>query len=176
MKRLAAILVILVFGILPAASESLSTQPVRGAELDAMAREILEWIILNTEEYLPSGSPRIVFVDNFQAAIVENELKSSGRVDADYEFHGSYKPNTKTVYLLDRWSGNTPIDWADLVHELVHYVQYETSKRFECREDRELEANVLTVNFINDRFKRPWPHIADDLRADRKKQATCTPP
>ena len=42
MKRLAATVVILMLGILPAAAESTSTQPIRGVELDAMVREALD--------------------------------------------------------------------------------------------------------------------------------------
>ena len=174
MKRLTVVVLVMMFGILPAAAQSASTEPVRGAELDAMVREILDWIIQNTEEYLPSGSPRIVFVDNFDAAIGEYELKRKGSVDADYEFHGFYNSYSRTVYLRDDWSGHTPNDWFTLAHELVHYAQDEADKKFACDEDKELEADVLSAYLLKDRFGDRWLELVSRLIADRKKQATCT--
>ena len=174
MKRLAFALVILMLGILPAAAESTSTEPIRGAKLDAMVREILEWIIRNTEEYLPSGSPRIIFVDTFDPVIAEYELKRKGSVDADYEFHGLYNSNSKTGYLRDDWSGHSPNDWFTLAHELVHYAQDGADKKFECHEDKGLEADVVSAYFLNDRFGDRWLEIVSQLIAARKKQATCT--
>ena len=44
MKRLAVAIVISMLGILSAAAQNTSTQPIRGAELDAMMREMIEWI------------------------------------------------------------------------------------------------------------------------------------
>ena len=77
MKPLAMAVVVLMLGILPAAAESASTQPIRGPELYAMALEMIEWIAQRTE-YTSNGVPRIVFVDNFVAAIAEYELKREG--------------------------------------------------------------------------------------------------
>ena len=72
MKRFAATVVILMLGILPATAENVTTEPVRGADLDAMVREVLDWIAQNPE-YSVSGSPDVVFVDRATAAIAEYE-------------------------------------------------------------------------------------------------------
>ena len=93
----------------------------------------------------------------------------------DYRFSGLYNPTTKTVYLRDDWGGHTSLDWAFLTHELVHYAQDEANKKFECLEDEELEAYVLSFDFLNDRFGYQWPQAARNLRAKRKEQNTCTP-
>ena len=77
MKRFDATLIILMLGILPAAAESVSTQPVRAAALDAMVREILEWINEHTE-FSVSAPPEIVFHDQIRTAEIEDELKRRG--------------------------------------------------------------------------------------------------
>ena len=179
MKRLAVAIVILMLGILPATAESVSTQPVRVAELDAMVREVLEWINRNTV-YPVSGSPKIVFLDQTDIDIEEENVKREGNYTewdegSDFEFSGAYEPITKTVYLSFEWSGHTAGDWGILVHELVHYVQDTVGKKFECREDRELEAYVLSYDFLNDRLENHWPNAVRDLQAIREKQTECTP-
>ena len=178
MKRLAFTLVILLLGILPAAAQR-STEPVSDTELDVMVRGALEWITLNTE-YATVDPPDIVFVDQAEAAKAEDYFKGKGGWTAwfrgaGYEFVGLYDLTTKTVYIPDDWFGHKPGDWGVLVHELVHYVQDEADKKFECAEDQELEAGILSANFVNDRFGNHWPDVVPELRAERKKQTTCTP-
>ena len=59
---------------MPAAAQDTSTDLVRGAKLDAMVREILEWLNERTE-YFVSSAPEIIFLDNFDIAIAEYEHK-----------------------------------------------------------------------------------------------------
>ena len=175
MKRLAFVFIILMLGILPAAAQDTSTDLVRGAKLDAMVREILEWLNERTE-YFVSSAPEIIFLDNFDIAIAEYEHKREESIDVGYRFRGSYSHDTKTVNLRNDWNGHAPIAWATLVHELVHHAQVEARKIFQCREDEELEADVLSVNFINYKFGDPLPHMAGKIRTAREEQTTCTPP
>ncbi len=175
MKRLAAILVIMILGTLPAAAENVTTYPVRGATLDLMVREILEWLNERTE-YSVSSAPNIVFLDNFNVAIAEHERRREESVDVGFKFRGSYNHHSKTVYLRNDWNGHARKDWVVLVHELVHHAQVEARKRFECLEDEELEAIVLSVNFLNHKFGDPLPHMAGKIRTAREEQTTCAPP
>ena len=179
MKRLAIAVVVLMLGILPAAAETTSTEPIRGATLDAMVREVLEWIDRNTV-YSTSGSPEIVFLDQTDIEIEEENFKHEGNNTASAEgsvikFNGSYDPITKAVYLSSEWSGHTAGDWGILVHELVHYVQDTVGKKFECREDGELEAYVLSFDFLSDQLENQLPHAVRDFQAVREKQTECTP-
>ena len=84
-------------------------------------------------------------------------------------------PTSKTIYLRNDWLGHQPDDWGILVHELVHHVQVEAGKKFECAEDQELEAGILSANFVNDRFGNHWPEVVPELLAERKNQTECTP-
>ena len=110
--------------------------------------------------------------------IQENRARRGERPKANtnQDIDGYYDSVTKKVFLLDDWSGHTPIDIAGLLHELVHYAQYEAPRRFECREDEELEAYILSFDFVNDKFDNQWPHAVPGLRAARKRQTTCLRP
>ena len=126
MKRIAVFVFVLMLGILPAAADSVSTESIRGSALDAMVREVLEWLNERTE-YSVSGAPEVLFLDNFDAAIREYEVNRRGGLTAwdkgdVYKFSGAYDPYTKTVLLREDWGGHTIREWATLVHELVHYL------------------------------------------------------
>jgi hypothetical protein len=177
MKRLALTLVILMLGILPAAAETVSKPPVRGAELDAMVREILEWITQNTK-YAPGGSPDIVFVEEISTRV---EKDSTSRTDgAPPKFIGVkialYDPTAKRILLQHDWFGHTPSDWSTLAHELVHYAQVESGRRYRCHAEVELEATILSVEFINDRFDNQWANLVLELKSARANELLCAPP
>ena len=178
MKHLVVIVVILMLGILPTTAQDVS-QPVRGAELDAMVREMIEWIN-KFMEYAVSGAPEIIFVDRDEAAVIEDRIRRQGDLTAwhgkgaDYIFGGMYDPTTTTVLRRDDWVGFALEDLAMLVHELVHFAQNEAGAKFECAEDEELEAIIQSFDFINDRFGNQWQSIVPRLRAT-KKSTTCTP-
>lgn len=180
MKRLAVFVLILMLGISPAAAQDMLAQPVRGAALDAMVREILEWITQNTE-YAASGSPDIVFVDQAEATIATDFYKRRGGASAwdrdnpTFKFSGLYNPKLKTVFLREDWDGDTTKGWGKLAHELVHYAQFEADKKFQCREDEEQEALVLSFVFLNDKFDNQWPDAIARVHEVRRNQTTCTP-
>jgi hypothetical protein len=48
-----------------------------------------------------------------------------------------YDDATKTIYLPDAWTGDTPADLSILVHEVVHHLQNVGKLKFECPQERE---------------------------------------
>ncbi|VIO71704.1 DUF6647 family protein [Bradyrhizobium ivorense] len=48
-----------------------------------------------------------------------------------------YNDRTRTIHLLDRWSGRTPAELSVLVHEMVHHLQNEAGAAYECPAERE---------------------------------------
>jgi hypothetical protein len=55
----------------------------------------------------------------------------------------TYDDATRTIYLLEGWSDQSPADLSILVHEMVHHLQNVGGQRFDCvyaREKTALEA------------------------------------
>jgi hypothetical protein len=48
-----------------------------------------------------------------------------------------YDDATKTIYLPEDWTGDTPADLSVLVHELVHHLQNAGKLKFACPQERE---------------------------------------
>jgi hypothetical protein len=48
-----------------------------------------------------------------------------------------YDDATKTIYLPEGWTGDTPADVSVLVHEMVHHLQNVGKLKFECPQERE---------------------------------------
>jgi hypothetical protein len=53
------------------------------------------------------------------------------------EFVSIYNRQTRTIYLLDGWSGKTPAELSVLVHEMVHHLQNVGRVTFACPQERE---------------------------------------
>ena len=51
-----------------------------------------------------------------------------------------YNNDTKTIYLRDDWTGETPADLSILVHEMVHHIQNLAQMKYACVEEREKMA------------------------------------
>jgi hypothetical protein len=48
-----------------------------------------------------------------------------------------YSNESKTIFLLDGWTGKTPAELSILVHEMVHHLQNVGQLKFACPEERE---------------------------------------
>jgi hypothetical protein len=48
-----------------------------------------------------------------------------------------YDDLTKTIFLPDTWKGDTPADLSVLVHEMVHHLQNNAHKKYDCAGARE---------------------------------------
>ena len=131
MKRLAIAIVILILGTLPAAAESVSTYPVRGAKLDAMVGEILDWVEQHMEPAVESP-PKIVFVEKIGHLLekLNHEYGDDTQWDPSTMSVGFYDPNIQTVYLRDDWFGRMELDIEILAHELVHYTRHMSGDSF----------------------------------------------
>ena len=53
------------------------------------------------------------------------------------EFVSIYNRQTRTIYLLDGWTGKTPAELSVLVHEMVHHLQNVAGLTFACSQERE---------------------------------------
>ena len=66
------------------------------------------------------------------SSLPENTVGSHGR-----EAIAVYDDRTKTIFLPDTWTGETPADLSVLVHEMVHHLQNTARIKYECPGVRE---------------------------------------
>ncbi len=66
--------------------------------------------------------------------------------------YGLYKFDEKTIYILDSIDLNTTNGKGILLHELVHYVQYQTGKEkfVNCIKELESEAYKLEASYLKE--------------------------
>ena len=69
----------------------------------------------------------------------KNKLRT-GDVSASeisWDIISLYSNESKTIFLLDGWTGKTPAELSILVHEMVHHLQNVGQLKFACPEERE---------------------------------------
>jgi hypothetical protein len=59
-----------------------------------------------------------------------------------------YEDATRTIYLLEGWTGTTPLDESVLVHEMVHHLQNVAGLRYECAQAREKPAYAAQQKWL----------------------------
>ena len=92
------------------------------------------WLSANFDLPQPHQQPKLELV-SAQELIAKASNGSSQ--NAPSEIEAIYDPRTKTIFLSDRWSGNTPADLSIIVHELVHQLQHEGDLKYACNAARE---------------------------------------
>ncbi len=60
-----------------------------------------------------------------------------------------YSDDTRTIFLEQSWTGETPADLSVLVHELVHHIQNIAGLRSECAQAREKLAYAAQDNWLH---------------------------
>ena len=60
-----------------------------------------------------------------------------------------YDDRTKTIFLPDTWTGETPADLSVLVHEMVHHLQNSAQMKYECPGAREQLAYAAQDKWLN---------------------------
>ena len=56
---------------------------------------------------------------------------------APAEVEAQYDDATRTIYLPEAWTGDSPAELSVLVHEMVHHVQNVAGLGYACPEERE---------------------------------------
>ncbi len=113
---------------------------------------LLGWINSHsTFQYDIDNIPSIKKVDAKQIAEVAFGGELPAAIDAEsLNIFGLYNFNEKTVYLLDTIDLETQEGKGILLHELVHYLQYQTGidQNAKCKNELESLAYVLEAKFL----------------------------
>ena len=59
-----------------------------------------------------------------------------------------YDDRTRTIFLPDTWTGETPADLSVLVHEMVHHLQNSAHLKYECPGAREQLAYTAQDHWL----------------------------
>ena len=116
--------------------------------MEMLLKVLVTWLSIN------SGLPATEDLPQVQFALAEEmaALRLSGAQAAEssaavpqlvghsHELRAIYDDRSRTIYLLDGWSGATPAEVSVLVHELVHHLQKEAALEYDCVEAREKPA------------------------------------
>lgn len=73
-----------------------------------------------------------------------------------------YDDASRTIYLPEGWSGNTPAEVSVLVHEMVHHLQNVAGLKFECPQAREKLAYAAQNQWL----ARSGRNLMDEFELD----------
>ena len=109
--------------------------------MEALLTAIALWLSINFQLPANLNHPAIKFVSAAEmiAPLKKNKLRT-GDVSASeisWDIVSLYSNESKTIFLLDGWTGKTPAELSILVHEMVHHLQNVGQLKFACPEERE---------------------------------------
>ncbi len=125
----------------------------------------LVWIGANTDYNVDIPLPNVAFTDTYNVCAVYG-IQDKGQCQAAKLF-GFYNKQT-TIYLKNSYKTNNKIDHSNLMHELIHYVQWANGKhQHTCLGHLELEAYQMQDRWLveNNLQKRLDPFKAVMLEA-----------
>src|SRR5947207_15809257 len=118
--------------------------------MEALLTAIVIWSSANYALPASLNHPRIERVASVEMAGLRYKgllsslaRKASALQDQESSFEkrrdvvALYNDQTRTIYLSDKWAGITPAELSILVHEMVHHLQNEAGKNYECPAERE---------------------------------------
>ena len=146
----------------PAAASAPTSAEAPSDSTRAAMQKVIAWLAVNFELPPTDDLPRIARVS--QARM--NALRYRGLVPpAAAEGQRTvaiYDDATRTIYLPEGWSGNTPAEQSVLVHEMVHHLQNVGRLKHDCPQAREKLAYAAQDRWLA-QFGR---NLQDELEVD----------
>jgi len=109
--------------------------------MEALLTAIALWLSINFSLPANLNHPAIKFVSAAEmiAPLNKNQLRTSdvSASEISSDIVSLYSNESKTIFLLDGWTGKTPAELSILVHEMVHHLQNVGQLKFACPEERE---------------------------------------
>lgn len=143
--------------------------------MQALLTVLITWISLNAELPAHYALPRVEFVTAAKMADVRYSRLAAGSPDrvpaeagrsAPYEIgrdvHAIYDDASRTIYLPEQWTAESPAHVSVLVHELVHHLQNAAGIKYECPQAREAPAYRAQARWL-EQFGRT---LADEFEID----------
>jgi len=120
---------------------------------EELMSDLLSWINDNSSyNHHLFELPKIVKVSNTEIAQIAFGKTLPAAIDPyTLGIKGLYNFNNKTIYIVDTLDLSLESDRAILLHELVHFLQYQHNedKSVECKNELELLAYRLEAKYLN---------------------------
>jgi hypothetical protein len=85
----------------------------------------------------PAEIAALRYRGRFPHAGTERASNGQSSAPAERDTVAVYSDSTRTIYLADDWTGNTPAELSVLVHEMVHHLQNVAGLKYECPQAQE---------------------------------------
>ena len=115
--------------------------------MEMLLKVLVAWLSINSDLPAPDEFPRVEFaLAEEMAALHLSGAQTAGssatlpQLGLGHDLQAIYDDRSRTIYLLDGWSGATPAEVSVLVHELVHHLQRAAALKYDCAEAREKPA------------------------------------
>jgi hypothetical protein len=113
--------------------------------VNTLLATIILWLSANFSLPASHDYPRIEFAPAAKIVALRYEGFGGERLESGTmasqpnrgEVVSVYDDRTRTIYLPEGWTGNTPAELSILVHEMVHHLQNVENLKFECPQERE---------------------------------------
>ena len=115
--------------------------------LGELTAAITEWVTAELHAAPTVRPPRLAFADAARLSALRYGERASAAA-APLEVVALYDDATGTILLREGWTGTTPAEMSVLVHEMVHHVQNQEARAYECGRAREAEAYELQDRWL----------------------------
>ncbi len=117
--------------------------------MDALLNAIVAWLAINFGLSSTAEMPAVRFAPPLEIAFLHYEAfteETQRRVIAMYaaapandrrEVVSVYDERRRTIVLRQDWTGKTPAELSEVVHEMVHHLQAAEGLHYACPEQRE---------------------------------------
>jgi hypothetical protein len=137
----------LIFFIAAAATPSKAEPKHGGHPTPVSLTAIAQWVSANLDLPMTNGLPGVEFVPLPELARLRDRgltpFYNQGAPAAVYE------DATRTIYLPDNWTGNSPAEESVLVHEMVHDTQNRAGIKYTCEEARAEPAYLAQDKWLS---------------------------
>jgi hypothetical protein len=125
---------------------------------DEMIKKLLQWVGDNSSFNVDNEDlPNVLQVSSNEILETAYKGKLPKKFDAEkLQIFGLYNYSNKTIYLLDTVDLDSADGKAILIHELVHYLQYQygNDQQVNCKNELERLAYLLEAEYLDDHGQR----------------------
>ena len=129
--------------------------------MNALLTAIVLWLSATFDLPATYEHPKVEFVPAVEIAFLHYgaftaekrrealaQYRSNISLDKRREVVAVYIDATKTIFLPEGWTGNSPAELSVLVHEMVHHLQNVARLKFECPQAREQLAYAAQERWL----------------------------
>lgn len=122
----------------------------------SLSQEVVVWISANFDLPATSEWPQIRFATQTEMMRIRiaDRMRWRGYVqeepaaESERKVVAIYDTSSHTIYLPEKWRGESPADQSILVHEMVHHLQNLGGIKFECPAAREKAAYLAQDKWL----------------------------